>query len=195
MTIRTAGISPLFLAVAALLLLMVCGGQATAAEQGGVSRKVPTTITLERMDYDANAQTLVFLGNVHVVRPDFELWSEKMTVYLDKSGKSNDSAAQSSATGMEAGNIERIVAEKNVRLKSENNTGTSDKGTYYAKEDKFVMEGNPVLRDNKQNTVTGTRIIHFLSSNRSQVVGSGKATFYSEDHTQPAPAPKGNRKP
>jgi len=207
MAIRTAGIS-LSLAVAALLLLLVCGRQATAAEQGGIPRNVPTTITSDRMDYDANAQTLVFLGNVHVKRPDFELWSEKMTVYLDKSGKTTDSAAPSSTAGMEAGNIERIVAEKNVRLKSENNTGTSDKATYYAKEDKFVMEGNPILKDNKQNTVTGTRIVHFLSSNRSQVIGGGTATFYSEDRTQgdgsPAPAPampgtgvkkNGNRKP
>jgi lipopolysaccharide export system protein LptA len=181
------------LAVAVLLLFMVYGRQATAAEQSGIPRKVPTTITSDRMDYDANAQTLVFLGNVHVKRPDFELWSEKMTVYLDKSGKSNESAAQSSTAGMEAGNIERIVAEKNVRLKSENNTGTSEKATYYAKEDKFIMEGNPVLKDNKQNTVTGTRIIHFLSSNRSQVIGGGTATFYSEDRTEgggpPAPTP------
>jgi lipopolysaccharide export system protein LptA len=181
------------LAVAALLLLTVCQGQTAAAEQSGIPRKVPTTITSNSMDYDANAQTLLFLGNVHVKRPDFELWSEKMTVYLDKSGKSNGSAAQSSTAGMEAGNIERIVAEENVRLKSESNTGTSKKATYYAKEDKFVMEGNPVLKDNKQNTVTGTRIVHFLSSNRSQVIGGGMATFYSEDRTEeggsPAPAP------
>jgi len=183
MAIRTAGIS-LPLAFAAILLLMFCGFQATAAEQQGSHRNVPTTITSDRMDYDANAQTVVFLGNVHVKRPDFELWSEKMTIYLDRSGRSSDDAAQSSAAGMEAGNIERIVAERNVRLKSENNTGTSDKARYYAREDKLIMEGRPVLKDNKQNSIIGTTIIHYLSSNRSQVLGGGTATFYSEDRTQ-----------
>ena len=164
---------------AAILLLMMCG-QATAAEQPGTQRNIPTTIKSDRMDYDAHAQTVLFLGNVYVKRPDFELWAEKMTIYLDKS----DGVAQSSSTGMEAGNIDRIVAEKNVRLKSETNTGTSDKMTYYTKEDKLVMEGRPVLKDAKQSTIVGTTIIHYLSSNRSQVVGGGTATFYSEDRKQ-----------
>jgi lipopolysaccharide export system protein LptA len=183
MAIRTAGISLPF-AFAAILLLMLCSREATAAEQRGSHRDIPTTITSDRMDYDANAQTVVFLGNVYVKRPDFELWAEKMTIYLDNSGRSGGDAAQSSATGMEAGNIERIVAERNVRLKSEKNTGTSDKATYYAREDKLVMEGRPVLRDAKQSTITGTTIIHYVSSNRSQVIGGSTATFYSEDRTQ-----------
>jgi len=93
MAIRTAGIFPLAF-TAILLLIMMGGGQATAAEQPGSQRNIPTTITSDRMDYDAHAQTVVFLGNVYVKRPDFELWSEKMTIHLDKSGKSGDAAAQ-----------------------------------------------------------------------------------------------------
>ena len=183
MAIRTAGIS-LSLVVVAILLLTTCTRQATAAQQQETQGKIPTTIMSDRMDYDAIAQTVLFLGNVHVKRPDFELWSEKMTIYLDKSGRSNGNAAQTSATGMEAGTIERIVAENNVRLKNENTTGTSEKVTYYTKEDKLVMEGRPVLKDNKQNIISGTSIVHYPSSNRTQVIGSGTATFYSEDRTQ-----------
>lgn len=155
-----------------------------AQPQAGTKQRVPTTITSNRMEYDATAQTVLFLGDVHVKRPDFELWSEKMTVYLDNSGKKETEASQNIG-GMEGGEIDRIVAEKNVRLKSENNTGTCDKATYYAKEDKFVMEGRPVLRDNKQSMVSGKSIIHYLSANRSQVVGGAVGTFYSEDHTEP----------
>ena len=177
---------------ALLLFSLILSGQAVAAAPTGqgAPKKIPTTITSGRMDYDANGQTVVFLGDVHVKRPDFELWSEKMTVYLDKSNKQSSSEGQTA--GMEAGNIDHIVAEKNVRLKSENNSGTCDKATYYAKEDKFVMEGNPILRDNKQSTVKGSTIIHYLSTNRSQVM-RGTATFYSEDRTEggnSAPAPK-----
>jgi len=178
---------------ALLLCSLILSSQAVAAApagQGAPKKQIPTMITSNRMDYDANGQTVVFLGDVYVKRPDFELWSEKMTVYLDKSDKQSSSEGQ--AAGMEAGNIDHIVAEKNVRLKSENNSGTCDKGTYYAKEDKFVMEGNPILRDDKQSTVKGSTIIHYLSTNRSQVM-RGTATFYSEDRTEggtSAPAPK-----
>ena len=184
MAIRTAEISLSRVVAAVILLFLLYGHQAAAAEQQGTHRNIPTTITSDRMDYDANAQTMLFLGNVHVKRPDFELWSEKMTMYLERPDKSSDDAAQGSMAGMEAGNIERIVAERRVRLKSENNTGTCEKATYFVNEDKLVMEGNPVLKDSKQSTVTGTTIIHYPSSNRSQVIGRGMATFYSVDRTQ-----------
>ena len=178
------------LTVLAVLVLMLSGPTSAAEQRQGraATQKVPTTITSSRMDYNANNQTVIFLGNVYVKRPDFELWSEKMTVYLDKSEKSKEGSPQA-AEGMEAGDIDRIVAEKNVRLKSENNSGTCDKATYYAKEDKFVMEGRPVLRDTKQSTVSGRTIVHYLSTNRSQVHGGtsgggATATFYSEDRTE-----------
>lgn len=147
------------------------------------NQKVPTTINADRMDYDANGQTVLFTGNVHVKRPDFELWSKKMTVYLDKStaqqNPSNDSADQ----GMEAGDIDRIVAEEDVRMKSEGRTGTCKKATYYAKEDKFVMEGNPVLKDDKQSTVTGRKVVHYLSTNKSHVLDGATVNFYAPDKT------------
>lgn len=153
---------------------------AVLAAEKAAQKKVPTTITSGSMEYDANGQTVVFLGKVYVKRVDFELWADKMTVYLDKSGKG---VASGDAGGMEAGDIDRIVAEKNVRMKSEDKEGTCKKATYYAKQDKFVMEGSPVLRDSKQSTISGGSIVHYLSTNRSQVV-DGTATFYAPDKTE-----------
>ncbi len=176
------------------VLLCVSGTPDLAAAPQGATKKVPTTITSERMDYNAGDQTVLFLGDVHVKRPDFELWSKKMTVYLEKSGKGSEHSSQTASMGgMEAGDIDHIVAEENVRLKSESNTGTCDKATYYAKEDKFVMEGNPVLRDSKQSVISGKTVVHYLSSNRSQVIGGPgrgvSATFYSEDRTEEGGSP------
>lgn len=164
------------------MLLAMVTFSAEAAEQGA-SKKVPTTIQSARMEYDANGQIVIFTGNVHVKRPDFELWAEKMTVYLDKSEQKND-ASNLGAEGMEAGDIDRIVAEKKVRLKSENNSGTCEKATYYAKEDKFVMEGNPILHDNKGSTVTGGAVVHYPSTNRSEVLRGAVVNFYAPDHTE-----------
>ena len=85
---------------------------------------------------------------------------------------------------MEAGDIDRIVAEKNVRMKSEERHGSCNKATYYAKDDKFVMEGNPLLWDNKKSTISGGTIVHFLSTNKSEVQNSAGFTFYAPDKTE-----------
>lgn len=159
------------------------------AAEAGAPKKVPTTINSGRMDYDANAQTVLFSGNVHVKRPDFELWSDKMTVYLDKSGGDSAASEDLSSTGMEAGDIDRIVAEGNVRMKSENRKGTCKKATYYTKTDRFVMEGSPVLMDDKQSTISGGTIVHYFGTNRSEVLRGAGVTFYAPDKTEESRKP------
>lgn len=175
-----------------LFILLLCGiggtafaAQATPKNQTA-PKKVPTTIVSGRMEYDANAQTVVFLGNVHVTRPDFELWADKMTVYLQNSGNGGDGAL---TQGMEGGDIDRIVAEKNVRMKSEDREGTCNKATYYSKEDKFVMEGSPRLWDNKQSTITGGTVVHYLGTNKSEVLNNAGITFYAPDKTDSPSVP------
>ena len=160
------------------------GLDSTAAAAPAATKNVPTTIKSGKMEYDANTQIVVFLGNVYVKRPDFELWADKMTVYLDKSKQADQTGGGLGGQGMEAGDIDRIVAEKNVRLKSEERHGSCNKATYYAKEDKFVMEGNPLLWDNKKSTISGGTIVHFLSTNKSEVQNSAGITFYAPDKTE-----------
>ena len=179
------------------------------AAEGPESKKLPTAIKADRMEYNADGQTVVFNGNVYVKRPDFELWSAKLTVYLDKSAKKpNETEEAAGAAGMQAGDIDRIVAEKDVRMKSNDKEGSCQKATYYAKMDKFVMEGNPLLKDKDKNNITGTVITHFLKANRSEVQ-SPKAIFFTQDKTEnstslipgsksntplvPGHKPKGNR--
>lgn len=163
------------------------GFAASSAVDKNKAGKVPTSITAGGMEYNAEAQVVVFRGKVHVKRPDFDLWAEKMTIYLDKSSKS-PSSSDIGAGGMQAGEIDRIVAEKNVRMKSEDKEGTCDKATYFAKEDKFVMEGSPVLRDKGKNTISGRTVVHYLGTNRSEVQGGVAATFFTPDNTDKAPA-------
>lgn len=162
---------------------LICAGAAQAAAPDRKSAgKVPTNISAAHMEYNANVQTVIFTGNVHVKRPDFELWAAKMTIYLDKSGKA---APQESGTGgMQAGDIDRIVAEKNVRMKSDTKEGTCDKATYYAKDDRFVMEGNPVLSDKDKSQIRGKKVIHYMSTNRSEIDGGVDAVFFAPDKTE-----------
>jgi lipopolysaccharide export system protein LptA len=160
-----------------VLLAVLVADQAHAAP---AQRKVPTNIQSDSMEYNAVAQTVIFSGNVHVTRPDFEVWSKKLTVYLKKSG--NADAASSGADSMRAGDIDRLVAEGDVRIKSDNKSGECQTLTYYADTEKVVMEGSPVLRD-PDSTIRGTVITHYMQTNRSHVGGRVNATFEAPDKT------------
>jgi lipopolysaccharide export system protein LptA len=140
---------------------------------------VTTTIRANSMEYSATGQTVIFLDNVHVTRPDFELWSKKLTVYLKKKDESAPSLP--AAGGMDAGDVDHLVAEGAVRFKSRDRSGECAKATYFVGADKVIMEGSPVLRD-PDTTIHGSVITHFLEENRT-VGGAVTATFQAPDRT------------
>ena len=160
-----------------LLLILPAWSIAAPAAQ----RKVPTNIQADNMEYNAASQTVVFSGNVHVTRPDFQLWSKKLTVYLKKSPAAA-TASTGGTEGMKAGDVDRLVAEGDVRIKSDDKSGECQKATYYADTEKVVMEGSPILRS-PDSIVGGETITHYMNENRSHVGGRVNATFEAPDKT------------
>ncbi len=160
-----------------LALFLGCGAAQGAQAKDG---KVPTSIRADGMEYNAGAQTVIFKGKVHVSRTDLELWADAITVYMKKSA---EKAQHASAAGdMAAGDIDRIVATGDVRMKSDNKTGQCQKATYYAKTGKFVMEGSPVLREG-ENSIRGATIVHYMTENRTEVQQGVQAEFLAPDRT------------
>ena len=158
-----------FAAITLALAILWAGhvpGGAQAQEQ------VPVKIASDKMDYDQGKNTVVFSGNVHVDRSDFELWSDKLTVFLQAAaGETADRGA--AAAPDPSRDIEKLLAEGKVRIKRENQTGTAAKATYWAKKGQIVLEGNPVLTDEK-GTVSGEVITYHLRENRGVVQGGEK---------------------
>lgn len=146
--------------------IIMLAGNAVAAE------KVDTRITSDSMSYLAGQQQVVFSKNVHVKRPDFELWADTLTVELKPSQKKEQTDSGSLPEGLAAGDIKRIIAQGNVRITREGRKGTSSKAVYTVDEGLFVMTGNPKLTD-KENTISGEIIRYFTKENRSEVVGGG----------------------
>lgn len=178
-----------FLQIVCFLFFALGTAPATGEAAAPVPAKtVPTKITASQMEYSADMQTVTFTGNVYVKRPDFELWSGSMVVYLDKNGENRKPEDAGSVESMKAGTINRIVAKSNVRMKSGDKEGTSQIATYYAKEDKFVMEGSPLLRE-KGNTIRGEVITHYIKANKSQVQHSVEVNFLAPDNTLPGIKP------
>ena len=200
------------LCVALLLTFSVPAVAADAKSGTEVRRDVPTAVKSDRMQYDAKGQVVIFEGDVYVQRPDFEMWAEKITLHLRKkaarpgkagAGQGADASASSSSSGsagpggMDAGEIDRMVAERNVRMKRENRTGECEKATYTVDNAVMVMEGNPVLHEG-DNSIKGEVITFYTRENRSEVRGSGakrvQAVFTSSGDVNPLGESKDNGK-
>lgn len=147
------------------------------------TEKTSTSVTSERMEYDAKRQRVVFTGNVHVTRPDVQIWSDTLTVFLVQ--KKNSSKNTGVPAGLEGGDIDRIVARDNVRMEHDGKKGKCEKATFTASTGVLEMEGNPVLYDN-ENTVKGNKILFYTKENRSEIHGGSQpveAIFSSDSGT------------
>lgn len=189
-------ISPIMLIP--LLMAFVCAvpvmPAAAAPEKAGqnspgLSRNVETRINAAKLTYTADKQQAVFEGKVHVARPDFELWGDRLIVYMKPAPKKAADEAQKPGTvpaGMAGGDIDRIEAIGNVRMASEpNRAGSCSKAVYTASDGVLRMEGDPRVSDG-ENTVTGEVIRYFTRENRSEVQGGKKrveAVFSSSQKT------------
>lgn len=178
-----------FLRIAAVIclftLIPLAGAMAAdAAPAPGASKGNSTRIVSEKMTYDANKNHVVFEGNVHVTRPTMEIWSDILTVVMDDSGKKNASSSASSL-GVSGGKVDRIIAERNVRIKQENKSGTCGKATYFVNAGKITMEQNPVLVDG-DNRIRGRIINYFTESGKSEVLGNVDVQFTTDDNKSPS---------
>ena len=169
--------------VLALLIVVLCATCAMAAPLPGADDNLPVDVTADNMVYNADNNTVVFQGRVEAVRGEFRMWSELLTLYLKST---NDAAKEktSAAPSMEGSDLDRIVAEKNVRFQNGTQTGSAQKATYYSAKSLLVLEGNPILHDG-DNSIKGNVIRYYVNENRSVVEGSPKqrvhAVFSSND--------------
>ncbi len=145
-----------------LFLFLACAAPLWAAQD------VPVKITSDTMTYTQKGDQVVFKGSVYVIRQDIELWSDTLTVFLEKK-ESSKNATQSVVD--EQGSIKKIIAQGNVRIKADKGrTGTCGKATYEADKDLLTMEIDPILMEGA-NKIQGEVIKLFVKENRSEVLG------------------------
>lgn len=145
-----------------LFLFLLCAAPLWAAQD------VPVKITSDTMTYTQKGDQVVFKGSVYVIRQDIELWSDTLTVFLEKK-ESSKNATQSVVD--EQGSIKKIIAQGNVRIKADKGrTGTCGKATYEADKDLLTMEIDPILMEGA-NKIQGEVIKLYIKENRSEVLG------------------------
>jgi lipopolysaccharide export system protein LptA len=69
--------------------------------------------------------------------------------------------------------IEKIVAQGNVRMVQEDREATCNEATYYHRDGKLVLRGEPVVREG-DNWVSGKRIIYYIDEKKSVAEGEGE---------------------
>ncbi len=153
---------------------------------------VPTKINADTMDYIADEDMIIFTGDVFIEREEFDLWADIVTIYLksdeaelsEEATQNNEENNEASVplSGLQDGDIDRIVAENNVRFQYNTNTGSAERAIYEADLALLTMQVNPILKDG-DNTITGEEIRYYLNENRSEVIGGTsrvEAIFSSE---------------
>lgn len=164
-----------FLAVSGVMCFAVAA-HAASAPAVKPSRDVETRINADKMTYLADKQRVIFETKVHVTRPDFELWADKLTVYMKPPKKESGKEPRPKSglpEGMATGDVDRLVAERNVRMSSDGRSGTCARATYTVDDGVLRMEGDPRVTDG-ENTITGEVIRYFTNENRSEVTGGAK---------------------
>lgn len=145
-----------------LILLLVLAAPAWAQQT------VPVKITSDTMTYTQKGDQVVFSGSVHVIRQDVEMWSDTLTVLLDKKqggGNSTQTALDQQSS------IKKIISQGNVRLKADKGrSGTCAKATYDTATEVLTLEGDPVLMEGA-NKIQGEVIKLYMKENRSEVLG------------------------
>jgi len=180
-------------AVAMLLLLCSWGGLSLAAEtpdeemspRGGNA----TEITATSVRYSHQTTTVVFTGDVQVVRSDFQLWCNRLTVHLRRQAArslDSDDRQDGGSMGQDLSQqFEKIVAEGEVRITMGDREATGQRAVYEAASNTLTLQGNVILQEG-QNRIQGQKVTFSIDENTTEIAGGEqeqvKALFFpSED--------------
>ncbi|MBQ5727903.1 MAG: hypothetical protein IIV56_03140, partial [Mailhella sp.] len=102
----------------ALLAALLLSSPAWAAPLPGGDSNLPVDVTADNMEYSSDNKTVVFHGSVEAIRGEFKMWSDKLTLVLKgkDSGEEKKAKKGSSKAADAAGDLDRVIAENNVRF-------------------------------------------------------------------------------
>jgi len=150
--------------------------EVTGSEESA-SAETTIRITADRLESDHEMKLVQFTGNVVATEDDIVIEADRMKIFY-KPGEGES---------VEAGRIEKIVSEGNVKIVFDGGTKTAvaDKAVYLA--EKKVLElsgGDPKVWSGK-NMIRGKKITVFPTENRSLVEGEDghqvEATLFVEE--------------
>lgn len=128
--------------------------QAKAQQPTASNTNSVTEVTSDKMEANLDKNEALFKGHVQVKDATFLMTSDEMTVYFDAT----------------TNGVERIHAVGNVHIDQKNKKAESKEATYYVKEARIVLKGNPKAYE-EGKTLTGDTIIFYRNTQKTQVEG------------------------
>ncbi len=148
-----------------------------AAKTSAVRAKTgPVAITALKMTYADSERKVHYEGGVVAKGSDFTASSKTADAYLQP--RSQTSTNQSAAG---PGQLDRMVAEGNVRVQQPNRRAEGEKLVYTAADDKFVLTGGPPsIFDAEQGKITGVSLTFFRRDDRVLVEGEASTPVVTQ---------------
>lgn len=166
--------------VLCVTILMLTGFVISVALAAPVARKsgstLPITIKSNELSADNKGKTALFTGKVVAKQGDVTIFCDKMTVYY----------------GAVQGDVDKILADGNVRIVQENRTGLAAHAVYESKEGKVTLTGGAPKVMQGADTVSGEVITYFIDEDRSNVTGGRVEAVIHPKSKNDASTKKGN---
>ncbi|MGH9641164.1 MAG: LptA/OstA family protein, partial [Terriglobales bacterium] len=145
-------------------------------------RATPVTITSARLTYTDAEREVVLSGGVTTKGSDATMTARQMTVYLVSRNQCRDGNCPVSAA---AGQVDKIVAEKDVAIVEPSRRATGDRLIYTASDEKCMLTGGPPsIFDAEHGKITGDSLTFYRHDDR--VVVEGKTASPAVTKTQVA---------
>jgi lipopolysaccharide export system protein LptA len=157
--------------VALAVLLAALPATAAFAQQTGrmsglqIDSDQPIEIESDALEVRDNEGVAIFTGNVQVVQGETVLRAGKMTVHYAGGGEGGPSS--------ESSEIEKLVVENEVYVKSETQTATGDRGTFDMASDTLTLSGDEVVLTEGDNVIVGCKLTVKMSTGVAQLDGCG----------------------
>jgi lipopolysaccharide export system protein LptA len=117
----------------------------------------PIHITSQRLEADYKGHVITFIGEVVARQKEYTIYSDRLLLFLNEAGNE----------------IDKIVAQGNVRMVQGKRVATCQEAIYYNRERKVILLGDPELREG-DNWVRGWRIIYYIDEQKSVAEGKGE---------------------
>jgi lipopolysaccharide export system protein LptA len=182
-------------AVSALLLL----GMGPLFAQSGATSQVsglklsgdqPIQIESDKLEVRQADSVAVFSGNVTVTQGPTTLKAGKMTVYYVKDPNAAKGAAAGASAMTGSANIDHLVVDNKVYMKSNDQIATGDNGTFDMKTQVLVLSGKEVVLSQGPNVLKGCKLTVQMKSGLAQVDGCGGRVIMSMTPPPKSGAPK-----
>lgn len=163
--------------LAAIAAALLIGAGSAAAQQAGSpfvgfsqNRNQPINFEADRAEVFDAERKAVLTGNVRIRQGESSLAAGRLVIYYEAGGSQAAGRPAAVPGGGGQQNVRRFEMEGGVLVRSRNQQATAERGSFDARRNEAIMEGNVTLTQ-CENVLRGSRLQADLTANRVRLDG------------------------